>query len=372
MSNSPFISRRRFLRDAPAATAATAATATAAAPSADQREARKKPLTVGALNIGVYSHLAAMWAQLINGDMSYTGMQITHCWDVDPARSEGFARQYGCQAVKTFDGMLGKVDAIISGGYYNHAWNHILHAPYLEAGIPNLINRPFTNSVGKARQMIELASKHKAPLLVPSALGHNDVVAKARQFVASSPVVGYHAAAGAEDYPTHGIHGLYFLSRVIADSGYPIESVSFRAKNWHAPPGLLTYEHRGKDDRRFFGTLHTGNFGVGALHIHTEKTGHGRTFELTIGTGAPFNQTEFWAPTLWAFQQVAQGQTMPQTYEQILAKNQAFMAGWRSHLIEQGRPVRLADVPPDWQAPVALPNRPGDPTYGQFRKAFGK
>ena len=62
---------------------------------------------------------------------------------------------------------------------------------------------------------------------------------------------------------------------------------------------------------------------------------------------------------------------MPQTYDQILRKNQAFMAGWRSVLVEDGRPVRLEDVPSDWTAPVELPNMPGDPTFALFKKRFG-
>ena len=67
---------------------------------------------------------------------------------------------YNCEAVRNFDDMLGKVDGIISGGYYNYPWNHILHEPYLEAGLPNLINRPFANSLLKARKMIDTARKN--------------------------------------------------------------------------------------------------------------------------------------------------------------------------------------------------------------------
>ena len=81
-----------------------------------------------------------------------------------------------------FDDMVGKVDAIISGGYYNHPWNHILHEPYLKAGIPNLINRPFSNSRAKARQMIDLAQKHGATILCPSAHEHTEAITRARKW----------------------------------------------------------------------------------------------------------------------------------------------------------------------------------------------
>ena len=370
MSEPVPVTRRSFLQTAPAAGTLLVAEADTGVAAVGDRSV-EKPLRVGAMNIGVYSHLAAHWGQLISGPMSYTGMQITHCWDIDPGRAAGFAKGHRCTAVKNFDDMLGKVDAVIDGGYYNHAWNHVLHAPYLEAGLPCLINRPFANSVGKAREMVTLARKHKAPILVPSALGHNDVLAQARRFVESSEVVGYHAAAGAEDYPTHGVHGLYFLSRAISDAGNPVQSVSYRARQWHAPPAVLTFEHQDSKGRPFFGTLHAGEFGIGVLHIHTRKEGHGRSFSLTLGTGAPYNQTEFWTPTLWAFQAMALSGQMPQSYDQILEKHTAFMAGWRSHLVEEGRPVRLADVPADWESPVALPNRPADTIHAEFKKKFG-
>ena len=119
--------------------------------------ARSQPLRIGCLNVGAYSHLPDLWAPLMNPraekrEAAFTGMRITHCWDIEEDRSRAFARTFGCEAVSNFDDMLGKVDAVVSGGYYNHPWNHILHEPYLRAGLPNLVNRPFANSLAKARR----------------------------------------------------------------------------------------------------------------------------------------------------------------------------------------------------------------------------
>ncbi len=372
------VSRRRFLRDTPAAgtllaTGAIAATAASREASATQDDSNpRKPIRVGVLNISVYSHLAAHWGRLISGSMSYTNMQITHCWDVNAESSAGFARGHRCTAVKNPSDMVGHVDAVIDGGYYNHAFNHVLMAPFLKAGLPCLVNRPFANSVAKTKAIVELARKHKAPLLVPSAFGHNQVVVEARHFVESSRVTGYHTTTGAEDYPTHGTHGLYFLSRAITDAGNPIISVAFRGKHWHSPPAVLTLEHQDAEGRTFYGTLHSGDFGVGMLQIHTDKNGNGRPFTLTLGRGELYRDTGFWTPCLWAFQQIATGNPMPQTYDQILMKQQAYLAGFYSHLVKDGQPVRLVDVPADWEAPVKLPQRPGEHAYFELlRKKFG-
>jgi len=369
------ISRRSFLGQAPAVGVGVAAVPAAAAQH--RRESGPNEVfRVGCLNVSAYSHLQAVWAALINprpgtGEMPLTGMRITHCWEIDPAKAEGFAKGYGCQAVKNFDDMLGKVDGIISGGYYNHPWNHILHEPYLEAGLPNLINRPLSNSLAKARQIVATAKKHDAKILEPSAFEHNDEIVSAKAWASRRKVACYHATNSFDDYPTHGIHGLYLVCRAIAEAGNPVVSVSFRTDKWYRPPGIMTFEHRDKDGRQFFGTLHQISSGPGAIRIHSQQDGAMQDFNIRSGTGYPYNKTEMWAPTLWAFQQMAMHGMMSQSFDQLLHKNKVFLAGWRSVLNTDGSPVRLGEVPEDWESPVELPNRPDDPTVKLFRKKFG-
>lgn len=377
MSSDDQISRRNFLSQAPV----VGAGALAAVPAAKaQDDGQRKPgevFRVGCLNVSSYSHLEALWAPLMNprpgtGEIPYTGMRITHCWEVDPKRAASFAQAFNCEAVANFDGMLGKVDGIISGGYYNHPWNHVLHEPYLEAGLPNLINRPLSNSVAKARKIIETARKHGATILVPSAFEHNDVIASARSWAGGQKIACYHATNSFDDYPTHGIHGVYMICRAIAEAGNPVESVSFRTDKWHSPPGVMTLEHRDQEGRQFFGTLHQFSAGLGSIRIQAQQQNAVRDFDIRGGTGHPYDRTELWAPTIWAFQRMALHGEMPQTFEQILHKHRVFMAGWRSVLSADGGPVRLDDVPDDWQTPVELPNRPGDPTVSLLRKKFGE
>jgi len=52
-------------------------------------------------------------------------------------------------------------------------------------------------------------------------------------------------------------------------------------------------------------------------------------------------------------------------------KTVVFLAVWRSILEKNGGPVRLEDVPEDWESPVDLPNHPGDSTAKRFRQMFG-
>ncbi len=351
----------------------------AVAPAAASPGPRPRPdeeFRIGCLNVSAYSHLEGLWAPLINPrrhekEMRFTGMRITHCWEIDRSGAESFARTFGCEVVNNFDDMLGKVDGVISGGYYNHPWDHILHEPYLRAGLPNLINRPFSNSRAKAKRMIDLARRHGATIMVPSAHAHNDAASRAMAWASGKKILCYTATNSSDDYPTHGIHGVYMIFKAIVEAENPVVSVAYQAKSWHSPPGVLTFEHSDPEGRAFLGSLHQVSGSGATIRIHTSEEYGGKGFYVHTGTGYPFNQTEIWAPTLWAYQRMALFQEMPQTFEQLLDKNNIFLAGWWSILKNNGRPVKLEDVPEDWESPVELPNRPGDGTVSLFRKKFG-
>jgi len=268
--------------------------------------------------------------------------------------------------------MAGKVDGVISGGYYNHGWNHILHEPYLKAGLPNLINRPFANSLVKARQMIETARKHGATILSPSAHELNESIARAKSWAAGKRIICYNATNSFDDYPTHGLHGVWMVYKAIVESGNPVVSVSYRTKSWYSPPGVLTFEHVDKQGRQFYGALHQVSGSWGTVEIHTPEEYGGKLFAIHPGTGFPFNKTEVWAPPVWVFQNMALNKEMPQSFEQIFDKTRVFLAGWRSVLENAGGPVRLDEVPENWCSPVELPNHPEDRgVVEMFRKTFG-
>ena len=365
-------SRRRFLGGAAALSATTALTGSATARERDPDE----PFRIGALNVYAYSHLIGLWGRIINPrkgqqDVPFSNMRITHCWDIEDDRAQEFANLYGCEVVKNHDDMLGKVDGVISGGFYNNPWNHIIHEPYLEAGLPNLINRPFANSLEKADRMLELSRRTGAPILCPSSHEHNEAIVRAKQWATGKHITSYNATNSFDDYPTHGIHGVYMMHKAVAEAGNPVVSVGYRAASWHSPSGVLTYEHQDAGGRRFYGTLHQSVGGWGTVHIHTPEDYGGKDFLIRCGSGYPFDQTEVWAPTIWAYQRMAQFGEMPQTLEQIHDKTAVFLAGFHSFVERDGAPVAVADLPPDWQCPVELPNHPDHDTVARFTKRFG-
>ncbi len=117
--------RRTFIGKTTAMGAALGTLGTSSAIAAEKSKNHGDYFRVGCLNVHSYSHLIGLWGPLINPrkgqkDTPFTGMRITHCWDIEQDKAKEFAGLYGCETVKNFDDMLGKVDGIISGGYYNH------------------------------------------------------------------------------------------------------------------------------------------------------------------------------------------------------------------------------------------------------------
>ena len=371
--SSGIVNRRDFLGRAAAAGAASVLIAgnTASAENAGI-------FRVGCLNVNSYSHLIALWAPFLNArkgekEFPMTGMRITHCWEIDRQKAEEFAAMFGCEVVNNFDDMLGKVDGIISGGYYNHPWNHILHEPYLAAGLPNLVNRPFANSLTKAKKIIETAKKGGASILCPSSHEHTDSTCRAKAWAKDKNIICYSATNSFDDYPTHGVHGVYMVCKAIAEAGYPVESVAVQTRSWYSPPMVMTFEHKGKEGKQFYGTLHQVSGSWGTISIHTPEEYGGMDFNIQIGSqsGFPFNKTEIWAPTVWAYENMARYREMPQSFEAIYHKTNVFLAGWYSILENGGKPVRLDEVPEDWESPVLLPTQPEDKTVELFTKKFG-
>ncbi len=91
---------------------------------------------------------------------------------LSPERIPGYTeamKKYGVPLVEKPAEMIGKVDAMLieavdGSVHYERA------KPFLEAGIPCFVDKPFACSVADARRMIDLAAKKKLPIFSSSAL----------------------------------------------------------------------------------------------------------------------------------------------------------------------------------------------------------
>ena len=280
-------------------------------------------------------------------------MVITHCWDVIENQKEEFAKKYSCTPVKNFDDMLGKVDGILNGDYYSIMCNHKLNQPYLEAGVPTFINRPFANSMKIAKETLAQARKGDAPLMSTSSFEFTRDVQVVKEQVKDWKITGYTADNSMSDYSTHGVHGLWMCLKVIDD---PVVSAAYITSDWKKPNGLVVVEHQAKEDGSlYYGALQEVPGGLTNAHIKVYTQG-ARFFEqwLWWERGPHDRDLAMWTPMLLYFQlMVENGKAeMPEPYEDIERKAATYLAAFKSHLEEGGRPVKLAGLDDEWEGTI--------------------
>ena len=167
-------------------------------------------LKIGVLACNRYVHTRDIWGPLMQPEAliqpdptktRMTGMVITHVWDVDPEGAGAFARTYhSVEVVDGYDDMVGKVDGVILDDFDSCLHFKHLARPYLEAGTPMFINRPFALSLEDAREIIDLARAHDAPIMSGSSYEFAPEVASIKERIASiAPLTGYVAAGPMSD-----------------------------------------------------------------------------------------------------------------------------------------------------------------------------
>jgi len=123
---------------------------------------------------------------------------------LSPERVAGFTatlKKFGVPLVEKPADMIGKVDGMLIESVDGTV--HLARArPFLEAGIPCFIDKPFTCSTADAKAIVELSAKHKAPVFSSSSLRY------------APEVVEYLADAKAGKLLGCAVHGPATLSPV--------------------------------------------------------------------------------------------------------------------------------------------------------------
>jgi hypothetical protein len=111
---------------------------------------------------------------------------------LSPERIEGFTNQmkkFGVPLVDKPSDMLGKVDGMLIESVDGTV--HLERArPFLEAGLPCFIDKPFTCSVADAKKIVALSQEHKAPVFSSSSLRYAPEVAEYAADAKSGRLIG--------------------------------------------------------------------------------------------------------------------------------------------------------------------------------------
>ena len=275
-----------------------------------------------------------------------TDMVMTHVWDINTDDAEAFAEDHpGVQVADGHAGMVNHVDGVILGDHDSCLHFKHLVRPYLEAGVPIFLNRPFALSMPDTHEIVEMSQRTGTPIMTGSTLEFAPEVARLQRDLASiGPIRGYVAANSTSDYSTHGIHGPLF---VYACLGGGVRTVAYQTPDWRQPNGVLTLEYEGRDgEPPFFGCIQQISGPLGWIKVF----GGAGSCEQTFDGSLPL-----WLPILQHMQHMFQTRQMPQTHAQILEKTAIFLAGFRSAVEEGGAAVHLEALGA-WRAPLLNPD----------------
>jgi hypothetical protein len=335
--------RRAFLS---ALTGGSLAASFASDQDIGNRPARR--IRVGAMNVGEYTFWG-IWADILSPAGKFgtplLNMEVTHCWDVSSRKAEEFATRYGCTAVAKYDDMVGKVDAVAFGGLYEVPWQHLLARPYVQAGIPTYLSRPFSYRMRDIDSILELASKHGTPLMATSTQEHYYQASYLKERLASLGVIkSVHGIGWSDEYPGH-FHIQWFILRAL---GYDVDKVSLvtddERKCTYLQETMLFKGWEGQPP--FLASLHAATR-VHYMYLKVMGDKGGEAVSVDRSPDAKETLYYYFAPQLVDMQRTFQGQSY-QPFDVILKKTQIFLAGYYSHLEKGGSLIPVGSVPLDW------------------------
>ena len=358
-------SRRSFITRSAAAGAASlfAAASTGAQPSPNRK------LKIGVIGVGNWSFMTWCWSDIIEGTkpgsargnfgMPILNMEITQVWDPDPKAAQAFAKQLGITVAKSYDSMLGSIDGLIIADMLNVPYQKTLARPYLEAGVPTYLSRPFAYSLRDIDDILESAAKANTPIMATAKYEHYKEVAAMRNRLKNVGIIrNVHATAYSPDFPMH-FHIQFMMLKIL---GYDVKRVS------------LFYEHETKANYVHETYLYGGNGNQPPFVCSIDGARIPDSFHITvvgdqgIETASMLREYEGWQDDL-EFRYLPQVLDMQRTfygknfepYQVVRKKTEIFLTGFYSALEKGGAPVDVGAVPADWR--VRTPNINTDPRF---------
>ena len=305
---------------------------------------------------GPGGHAFGSWGDGMNptaGKIRTTGMIMTHLWsprlDVTAKMQDKFPT---LEAVDHPAQMIGHIDGIIIDDINAVSLFPQLARPFIEAGIPTFVNRPFANSLAKGQEMVDLAAQHGTALLSASTWEYSESVGDLRAKVGDLPAInGYVAHNSMSDYYTHGLHGVWYIHAVLRDQmekGQGRVTAASYVPDWRTPRGLIVYEHESLNGP-YYGTLQqiSGADGPAYMRVFGDHNGD---VEGRIPARAEHIQYNTWNALQLVIQEMFETGVSPQTGDHLMEKLAMFLLPFYSILECDGNLVRRQELE-GWELP---------------------
>ncbi len=154
---------------------------------------------------------------------------------LSPERVPGFTdklREYGVEIVERPEDLIDKIDAVCIESVDGSV--HLERArPFLEAGVPMFVDKPFTCSLAHAKEIASLAEKHGVPLFSSSSLRFGrEIIELHANADENGAVIGADAYSPASLHPRnpglfhYGVHGVETLFAIMGQGCVAVSSAT--------------------------------------------------------------------------------------------------------------------------------------------------
>ena len=350
-------SRRSFFTKGVAAGAA----AVMAGSQAEAAPKKNRKLKIGVIGLGHYSFMTWSWADIIEsmkpgsprGSLGtpFLNMEITHAWDKDPKAAEEFAKRLDAKAVKKYDEMVGKIDGLILADFDDVGIQHKLAKPYVEAGIPTYLSRPFSFCLRDIDELLETAAKHNTPIMATAKYEHYKEAPALKSKLGNVGTIKLvQADTFTLDFPVH-FHIQFMMLKIL---GYDVKKVAMMTDHDMKSTYVQeTYLYPGKGDQPPFLCTINGASIPDSFHIRVVGDKGIETASMLRGYDWKDSLLYRYAPQVIDMQRTFEGHNY-EPYDIVRKKTEIFLTGYYSYLERGGAPVDVGSVPVDWR--VNSPN----------------
>lgn len=171
--------------------------------------------------IGAENSHTAGFGKMFNIDKKFPGAEVKYVWgETDAFAKNAMEKGNIPNQVKDPKEMLGKIDALIVD--HRHPKYHLGAAePFVKAGIPTFIDKPFCYRTAEGKQFLEMARKIGTPITSYSSIAHSDSTFNMKEQVAGMSDIVHVVRTGKVDldskyggvffYGVHLVQPLMFI-----------------------------------------------------------------------------------------------------------------------------------------------------------------
>lgn len=346
-------------------------------PAVFHRESPGDLVRVGVIT-GAGGHMPAIWGNGMNppsGSIRTSGMICTHAWTVRPEMGQRFSETFsGVELVGRPADMIGHIDGLYIDDINAVSLYPVLARPFLEAGIPTFVNRPFATSLAKGQAMVDLAARSGTALLTASTWEYTESVGDLRAKAAEmADIKGYVAHNSMSDYYTHGLHGVWYIHAALRDEirrgRGRMTAAAYHTPDWRVPNGLVVFEHESPKGP-YYGSLNLIPGADGQAYLRLFGDHRGDAEGKIPGRPGTFRYNT-WNALQLVIQEMFETGVSPESGDDLMEKLAMYLLPFYSVLERNGSMTRREEIA-NWEMPNPSPalKKGKEPYDGAFQEMY--